>query len=69
MTIKLITRGEDLDNCEYEGKCYHCKSTVTACPSDGTRGSSQRDGMWFTIKCPVCQKRITIDIGHENKVG
>lgn len=62
MTIKIIKRGVPPEYKLFYGTCRNCKTEVEFMEKDGTRheSTSQRDGSYIEVVCPVCYKSIVV---------
>ena len=63
MAIQIIQRGVLPAAILYKTKCRHCNTIFSFLKSDAHLTGDQRDGDFYTIKCPVCSKDHHISAG------
>ena len=63
MAIQIIQRGVLPAAIRYKTKCRHCNTIFSFLKSDARLTDDQRDGDFYTIKCPVCSKDCHISAG------
>ena len=63
MAIQIIQRGVLPEAIRYKTKCRHCNTIFSFLKSDARLTGDQRDGDFYTIKCPVCSKDHHISAG------
>ena len=63
MAIQIIQRGVLPAAIRYKTKCRHCNTIFSFLKSDAHLTGDQRDGDFYTIKCPVCSKDHHISAG------
>ena len=63
MAIQIIQRGVLPEAIRYKTKCRHCNTIFSFLKSDARLTDDQRDGDFYTIKCPVCSKDCHISAG------
>ena len=63
MAIQIIQRGVLPAAIRYKTKCRHCNTIFSFLKSDARLTDDQRDGDFYTIKCPVCSKDHHISAG------
>ena len=63
MAIQIIQRGVLPEAIRYKTKCRHCNTIFSFLKSDAHLTGDQRDGDFYTIKCPVCSKDHHISAG------
>lgn len=59
--VKIIKRGLIPEERIHYVTCRHCRSELSFNEGEANRTSDQRDGDFFTIKCPVCGRSVTKD--------
>ena len=64
MAIQIIQRGVLPEAIRYKKKCRHCNTIFSFLKSDAHLTEDQRDGDFYTIKCPVCSKDCHILAGR-----
>ena len=64
MAIQIIQRGVLPAAIRYKTKCRHCNTIFSFLKSDAHLTEDQRDGDFYTIKCPVCSKDCHILAGR-----
>lgn len=63
MAIQIIQRGVLPAAVRYKTECRHCNTIFSFLKSDAHLTGDQRDGDFYTIKCPVCSKDHHISAG------
>lgn len=63
MAIQIIQRGVLPAAVRYKTECRHCNTIFSFLKSDAHLTEDQRDGDFYTIKCPVCSKDHHISAG------
>ena len=63
MAIQIIQRGVLPAAIRYKTECRHCNTIFSFLKSDAHLTDDQRDGDFYTIKCPVCSKDHHISAG------
>ena len=63
MAIQIIQRGVLPAAVRYKTECRHCNTIFSFLKSDAHLTGDQRDGDFYTIKCPVCSKDCHISAG------
>lgn len=63
MAIQIIQRGVLPAAVRYKTECRHCNTIFSFLKSDAHLTGDQRDGDFYTIKCPVCSKDNHISAG------
>ena len=63
MAIQIIQRGVLPAAIRHKTKCRHCNTIFSFLKSDARLTDDQRDGDFYTIKCPVCSKDHHISAG------
>ena len=63
MAIQIIQRGVLPAAIRYKTECRHCNTIFSFLKSDARFTDDQRDGDFYTIKCPVCSKDHHISAG------
>ena len=63
MAIQIIQRGVLPAAVRYKTECRHCNTIFSFLKSDARLTGDQRDGDFYTIKCPVCSKDHHISAG------
>ena len=63
MAIQIIQRGVLPAAVRYKTECRHCNTIFSFLKSDARLTDDQRDGDFYTIKCPVCSKDHHISAG------
>ena len=64
MAIQIIQRGVLPEAIRYKTKCRHCNTIFSFLKSDACLTADQRDGDFYTLKCPVCSKDCHILAGR-----
>ena len=67
MAIQIIQRGVLPAAVRYKTECRHCNTIFSFLKSDARLTDDQRDGDFYTIKCPVCSKDCHISAGRLEK--
>ena len=57
--ITVIKRGVPKDEVPLQVDCRRCESILQFRPVDVERVFDQRDGDFYTFKCPVCGRAVT----------
>lgn len=57
--MKIIVRGKPPESKPMRMTCSHCATVVELLPSEARYVSDQRDGDYYSLKCPVCTREIT----------
>jgi RNase P subunit RPR2 len=65
--VKVISRGVDPKDFAYRMSCSNCKSLLEFVVGDLTSTHDQREGAYYTLKCPVCSHRN--DMSYTSLVG
>lgn len=60
--MKIIQKGVDPATQPIMATCNNCKTTVEFLPSEATYRSDQRDGDYYLLDCPVCNRAITRNV-------
>ena len=63
MAIQIIQRGVLPAAVRYKTECRHCNTIFSFLKSDARFTDDQRDGDFYTIKCPECSKDHHISAG------
>lgn len=57
--MKIISRGEPPEIKPVRAECGHCHTVVEFLVVEARYVSDQRDGDYYSLKCPVCTREIT----------
>jgi hypothetical protein len=57
--MKIINRGTPPETKPMRMECNHCKTVVELLPPEARYVSDQRDGDYYSLKCPVCAREMT----------
>jgi hypothetical protein len=57
MALKITKRGR-LPDRTLAGTCRNCRTEIECLPEDCEHTSDQRDGDFYTVKCPTCLQPI-----------
>lgn len=67
--MKIIKQGQLPAERVYQGTCRRCTTEVEFQRGEATYHADQRDGDFLTVRCPVCNDTITVDVeqhGHSS---
>lgn len=67
--VIVVTQGIVPENQPIRATCGHCKTVIEFLPEEATYTSDHRDGDFYTIPCPVCEKIITKNVVSYNGPG
>lgn len=62
--MEVIKRGTSPGEKTAEVTCYTCRSELRVTQAEGKRNSSCRNEVYYSYKCPVCGKEVTVDINR-----
>jgi len=58
--MKILSFGNiQVDSQPFALTCNACKTVIETCIGEMTKQWDQRDGNYYEIKCPVCDRMIT----------
>jgi hypothetical protein len=59
--MRVIKPGKRPEDEEIELTCGHCGAVIAVVISEMECVPDQRDGDYYSIRCPMCQRRINRD--------
>ena len=57
--MKIIKQGTNPESQPIRGTCNHCHTVIEFHPMEAKYTSDQRDGDFYSIECPTCNRTIT----------
>lgn len=67
MAIKTITKGQKPEDRVCRGTCNNCHSVIECLASDARDIFDKRDGNYLQLKCPECQRPMSVYPVSETK--
>lgn len=60
--MKVIKQGTDPSTQPIHATCSNCKTEVEFLPHEARYSSDQRDGDFYSVDCPTCNRTITKNV-------
>lgn len=61
MTIEILQRGTPPSERKMAGTCMKCSTRIKCSCADAKYEYDQRDGIYYTVTCPVCSHVMYVD--------
>ena len=56
--MRVIKEGFIPEEYIYQATCNHCKTEIEFAAKEAKRTNDQRDGDFYTVKCPLCGREV-----------